>query len=338
MRAILLSRHGPPSVLKVRQVPDPVPRRGEVRVRLRYIGLNFAEIQSRKGLYEWSPRLPYILGMEGYGEIDVLGEGVEDRQVGEPVIVATQYGTYADFIVVPQEQAIPAVEEFTAEENAGFLVNYATAWVGLFEMARLQPSDSVLIQAAAGGVGTAAVQLAKHYGCRVFGTVSRDGKIESLSQYNIDGVVNYAKQDFETEIRRMQGGLGVDVILEVVGGEVFRKSLRLLNPFGRVVVMGFASLDLKKWNPVSWWRTWRDIPRVKVNWLAKHSSGILSSHLGYLLPDAERLRKVMSNLRAFVADKNIRPLVGRVFGFEEMHLAHEYIESRKSVGKVVVKL
>jgi len=159
-------------------------------------------------------------------------------------------------------------------------VNYLTAWVGLFKLARLQADDRVLIQAAAGGVGTAALQLAKRFGCTVYGTAGNDDKIERLYKLNIDHAVNYRRYDFEQEIRAQTEGQGVDVVLEMVGGEVYRKSLNLLTPFGRVVVLGFAGLDLQKWNPISWWKTWRAIPRASISRMAVNSYGVMASHLG----------------------------------------------------------
>jgi synaptic vesicle membrane protein VAT-1 len=155
MKAIVLDRHGGPEVLRLREIPDPLPGAGHVRVRVEAIGVNFAEVLSRRGLYGWAPGMPYTLGMEATGTIDRLGAGVENRAVGERVIVGAQHGAYAERIVVPERQALPAIPGFSTEENAAVAVNYLTAWVALVEMARLRPSDRVLVTAAAGGGGTA---------------------------------------------------------------------------------------------------------------------------------------------------------------------------------------
>jgi len=336
MKAILLTRHGPPSVLRVSDVLAPSPGEGEVRVRLRTVGVNYAEILSRKGLYGWAPKMPYVLGMEGFGEIDALGPGVAGRVAGEAVIVGAQRGCYAEQVCVAEHQALPAIEGFTPQENAAFAVNYVTAWVSLFEMARLRPTDVVLIQAAAGGVGTAAVQLAKRLGCTVYGTAGADEKLELLQRLKIDAAVNYRTADFETEVRRLTNGRGVDVVLELVGGEVYRKSLRLLAPMGRLVVAGFASLDFKKWDPTSWWRTWRDIPRASIQKMVAQSYGVLAVHVGYLLPERERMASLWSDLVGFAQRHRIRPVVGSVFPFDRMAGAHAFMESRRSTGKIVV--
>ena len=319
-------------------VSEPYPGPGEVRIHIHSIGLNYAEVLSRKGLYSWAPKLPYIPGMEAYGEIEVLGEGVKNRKVGEKVIVGTQYGTYAEKIVVQEARALPALRFYSAEENSAFAVNFMTAWVALFEMARLQPSDSVLIHAAAGGVGTAAVQLAKHFGCAVYGTASSDRKLQLLSELNVDGAINYLRQDFEEELNSQTDGRGVDIILETVGGEIFRKSLKVLRPFGTIVVAGFASYNLKKWNPISWIKTWQDMPRTNLSHMARNSYGFMAFHLGYLLPYVRLMNQVWERLTTFIYANNIHPVIGHTFEFEDMSKAHELMESRDSMGKIVVNV
>jgi NADPH2:quinone reductase len=338
MKAILLARHGPPSVLGVSDVPTPNPGEGEVRVRLHTVGVNYAEILSRKGLYGWAPKMPYILGMEGFGEIDALGPGIEGRRIGEAVIVGAQHGCYAEQVCVSEHQALPSVDAFTPHENAAFAVNYVTAWVSLFEMARLRPTDVVLVQAAAGGVGTAAVLLAKRLGCTVYGTAGADEKLELLRRLGANAAINYRTGDFEADVRRLTKGRGVDVILELVGGEVYRKSLRLLAPMGRLVVAGFASLDFRKWNPLTWWRTWHDIPRANVLEMVPRSYGVLATHVGYLLPERDRMLSLWASLVEFVRNHKIRPVVGSVFAFDRMAEAHAYMESRGSKGKIVVEV
>ncbi len=338
MRAIVLERHGGPDVLRVREVPDPVPGAGEVRVRVEAIGVNYAEVLSRKGLYGWAPAMPYTLGMEATGTIEMLGAGVEGRAIGERVIVGAQHGAYAQMVVVPERQALPAVPGFSMDENAAIAVNYLTAWVALMEMARLRPADRVLVTAAAGGVGTAAVQIATRFGCATVGMAGSDAKLEQIRALGAEEAVNYRRPDFEERLRAAAGPDRFDVVLEVVGGEVFRAVWPVLAPFGRVVVAGFASLALQKWNPLSWLRTWRDLPRANVQSLATASAGLMATHVGYLLDDPPRLARVWGELMAFVAAHDIRPIVGATFSFDEMPEAHRLMESRQSVGKIVVRV
>jgi NADPH2:quinone reductase len=302
---------------------------------MHFTGINYAEILSRKGLYGWAIKRPYILGMEGSGIIESVGAGVDGSRIGQKVMVGTQNGCYAEKVVIPQVRAIPEISHFTMEENAAFLVNYMTAWVSLFSLATLEPEEKVLITAAAGGVGTAAIQLASKLGCEVYGLAGSREKIEYLLSIGATGAFNYREEDCFEKLRETSGG--IDVILEMVGGKVYKESFTLLNPLGRLVVAGFAGLDLKKWNPFSWWSTWRDIPRVNLMKLAQTSAAVMSSHLGYLLRNPQLMQTVFEDLKQFVVKNDIRPVVGKVFQFEQVSEAHAFIESRKSIGKVLLQ-
>jgi NADPH:quinone reductase-like Zn-dependent oxidoreductase len=337
MRAIPLDRTGPPSVLRVQAMADPVPRYGEVVVRIRRIGINYAEILSRKGLYGWAPRRPYIPGMEASGEIESTGPGVDHALAGKRVIVAAQYGCYAERIAVPLEHALMAIDDFSIEENAAFAVNYMTAWIALFEMARLRPADTVLVTAAAGGVGTAAVQLASAFGCRVLGAVGSAAKIDTVRPLGASHAFEYTA--LEDEVRHATDGRGVDVALELVGSGVYRTAYRSLAPLGRVVIAGFASRPaLQRWNPLSWYRTWRAMPKPYLMEMLQRSLAVASTHIGYLLPERELVQSLWSDLTKFRAAHGIRPIIGAQFDFDEMPQAHAFIESRRSVGKVIVRI
>ena len=335
MQAYLLTKHGPAQSLEIQDIPEPLPKAGEIRVKVKRIGINYAEILSRRGQYRWAPKLPYVLGMEAYGEIDAVGEGVE-RNVGEMVIAGGQYGSYAEKMIVKDYMALPALEHFSPEENTAFIVNYMTAWVSLMKLARLQPVDSVLVNAAAGGVGTAAVQLAKAQGCKVFGTASKPEKLELLTDLGVDYPINYQELDFASVVREAQSGGGVDIVLELVGGETFRKSRDLLNPFGKMVIAGMAGLKWSKRNPLTWPGLIKHIPQAKILQMAQRSTGLLATHIGYLIEHREVVEQEWQTMIEFVTDHDIKPIVSRVFPFEEMAQAHQYIESRKSYGKVVV--
>ena len=338
MKSYILKKYGKPDVLKIANCPEPVPGSEEIRVKIEKIGLNYAEVQSRKGLYGWAPKLPYTLGMEAFGYVDMIGESVNSRKVGERVIVGCQYGTYAEKIVIPERQALSPIISFSDDENSAFAVNYLTAWVALMKVARLKSNDTVLVHAAAGGVGTAAVQIAKKFGCNVIGTASKNKKIEMLKKLGIDMAINYLHEDFKEVIKHKMNNNGVDVVLEVVGGDVFKKSMKLLNPFGRTVVAGFASLNLKKMNPISWVNTWKAIPRAKVAKLAESSTGLLATHLGYLLNSESLLSEVWNELVTFTIKHGIKPIIGHRFEFDDLSKAHKLMESRNSYGKIIISL
>ncbi|MFQ5535956.1 MAG: zinc-binding alcohol dehydrogenase family protein [Gemmatimonadota bacterium] len=329
MRAYVLRRTGAPRVLRLEEVPDPVPGPGEVVVRIEAIGINYAEVLSRKGLYGWAPKRPYIPGMEAVGVVE---------STGQRVLVGTQSGAYAERITLPSDRVLPAFDEFSVEENAAFAVNFMTAWVGLMEMARLRPTDRVAVTAAAGGVGTAAVQIANGAGCSVLALAGSDDKLERTRHLGADTTVNYRAPGWQERLVEVVRNAPPDVVLELVGGKVYQACLEALPPLGRLVVAGYASLDYRLWNPLSWYRAWRGIPRFDVAKSAERSIGVLATHIGYLLPDRGRLMRIWSELTEFTRSHGLRPVVGAVFPFEELPEAHRFMESRKSVGKIVVRV
>ncbi len=336
MRAYQLRKSGPPGILKIEEIPEPNPNSNEVKVKVETIGINYAETLSRRGQYSWAPKRPYVPGMEAYGEVVEVGTEVTRHKVGGKVIVGQQYGMYAEYACAPEHLCFPAIPTFTPEENAAYLVNFMTAWVALKKLCGVEEGERVLIQAAAGGVGTAAVQIGSALGCQVFGTASRKEKLALIEKLGAYKAINYREEDFYEVI--MNDGGGVDCVLEVVGGEVFKQSLRLLKPFGRIAVIGFASMNLKWWNPFSWWQTWKDAPKVKLMSMAKRSSGVFASHIGYLTADMEATGNSWNELRSFVESHQLRPVIGNVFPFEQLPQAHAMMESRASTGKLVVRI
>lgn len=352
----MLRRTGGPEALSLEDVPDPSPGPGQVVVEVEAIGLNYAEVLSRKGLYGWAPNRPYVPGMECAGRIVALGEGVDPAREGERVICGMKNGAYAERVVMTAPRALPALAGFGAEENAAFAVNFMTAWVSLVEMARLRVTDRVGITAAAGGVGTAAVQIAVARGCRVLGMAGTDRKLERVRTLGAHATAAYREPGFEARLDAAVRALpaswtdqaewaipdgpgpsrGLDVVLEVVGGDVFRACRARLAPFGRIVVAGYAGLDYSLWNPLSWWRAWRGAPRLKLTRAAEDSVGMLATHVGYLLPDEARLHRLWAELTAFVDAHDLRPVVGATYSFEDLPDAHAFMESRASVGKIVV--
>jgi len=336
VRAFLLKRHGGPEALTPADLPDPEPGHGQVRVRVEAVGINYAEVLSRRGLYGWAPKLPYVPGMEAAGHIEAVGGGVDPTRVGARVVVGAQSGAYAEAMVVHDAQALPAVATWSVEENAAFSVNWMTAWVALMEMGRLRPSDRVLVSPAGGGVGTAAVQIASRFGCDVLAMAGSDAKLDRVRALGAHRTVNYRSQGWREQLGAEVSERKVDVALEMVGGEVFRAAAGTLAPFGRAVVAGYAELDYSVWNPVSWWTAWRGMPRMSLDHMLKRSNGIMSTHLGYLLRDRPLMVRLWSELVAFTVEHGIRPVVGHVLPFAEVADAHRLMESRESYGKIVL--
>lgn len=334
----MLRRHGGPGVLRMEQVAEPSPTAGQVLVRVEAVGLNYAEVLSRRGLYGWAPERPYVPGMEAAGRIEAVGQGVDAARVGERVMVGAQSGAYAELMAVGQAQALPAPEGWSVEEAAAFPVNWATAWVGLVEMGRMRPTDRVLVSPAGGGVGTAAVQIASRWGCEVLALAGSDEKLERVRALGASYTLNYRAVGWRQGLADMTFLEGVDVALEMVGGQVFRAVTDALAPFGRVVVSGYAELDYTPWNPLSWWRAWRGMPRMGILRMAQRSNGMLSTHLGHLLADPALMTRVFGDLSGFVTRHGLRPEVGHVLPFDQVAEAHRLMESRASYGKIVLKV
>jgi NADPH:quinone reductase-like Zn-dependent oxidoreductase len=323
VRAFVLTRYGGPDVLRIAEVATPEPRANEVRVRVQTIGINFAEILSRRGLYGWAPKLPYVLGMEAFGVIDAVGSEVTSHVAGAPVLVGTKFGTYADFLCVAADRALPVPHGFTPAQSAAFAVNYLTAWIGLMELARLRPTDTLLVTSAAGGVGSAAVQLASRFGANVVGIAS-PGKQDFVRSLGASTALDY-DDEFPA----------ADVILEMTGGPAYRKAVHNLAPMGRIVVAGASDAFPRTRNPFARIAALRNLPRTNVFDMLRRSYGVMSFHGGWLL-ESGSVARAFQDLVAFTEQHAITPAVSHELAFEEMADAHRVLEERRNLGKVVV--
>src|SRR5881409_1787936 len=238
MRSVWITRTGPPEVLEVRDGPDPVPGPGQALVRVRASGVNFADVSARLGFYPDAPRRPCVVGYEVAGTVERLGAGVDgDLAVGRRVVALTRFGGYAEAVAVPAGQVFPMPERMSFEEAAAVPVNYLTAVLMLRHFGNVRAGDRVLVHAAAGGVGMAAIQLCRIAGADVIGTASA-AKHALLREAGVAHAIDYRTEDFEAAVRRLTGGRGVDIVLDATGA--FRKSYRCLAPLGRLVCFGLS--------------------------------------------------------------------------------------------------
>src|SRR5689334_23819135 len=237
MRAVWIPRPGPPEVLELRDGPDPAAAPGTVVVRVRASGVNFADVAARLGVYPDAPPMPCVVGYEVAGVVDAVGSGVDGIATGDRVVALTRFGGYADTIAVPAAQVFPMPSAMSFDEAAAVPVNYLTAVLMLRHFANVKAGDRVLVHAAAGGVGMAAIQLCRIAGAEVIGTASAS-KHGLLREAGVSHAIDYRVQDFETEVRRVTGGRGVDIVLDATGA--FRKSYRCLAPLGRLVCFGLS--------------------------------------------------------------------------------------------------
>jgi synaptic vesicle membrane protein VAT-1 len=340
MRAVVITKHGSYDVLKVEDRPDPPVGPGEVRVAVRAAGINFADLLARSGVYPDAPPPPCVVGYEVAGEVEAVGEGVEEFAPGDRVIAGTKFNGHAELVTVPANQVIPLPQRFSFEQGAAVVVTYGTAYAGLVVMAGLKPSERVLIHSAGGGVGIAAIQVAKRIGAEVFGTASAS-KHDAIRAQGVDHPIDYRTQDFAEEVMRLTGGEGIDVAFDALGPKSFRKDYRLLRAGGRLVMYGYSeSESAGARNIPALVGTLARAPFAALPWWK--SLGVMNENKGAFGLNmlswwkAEGLDRVLEPLAAELADGAYDPVVAETFPFERAADAHRFIAERRNVGKVVL--
>ncbi len=336
MKQVWIPTVGGPEVLEVREAADPEPGPGEVRVRVKASGINFADILARMGLYQDAPPLPCVVGYEVAGEVDALGPDVEGFAPGDRVVSATRFGGYSDVVCVPAPavRLIPGPIGF--EEAASVPVNWLTAWWMLIRLGNLQPGETVLVHACAGGVGLAALQICLYHGARVIGTASAS-KHDRLRDMGVDHCIDYRTQDFETEVKAITDGRGVDMVLDAVGGKSFAKSYRLLADLGRLMIFGassFAPGTRRSW--LAALRGLASTPRFHPFSLMMKSRGVFGFNLGRIWHRGAESAAMMAEILNLMEDGTFQAVVDRSFPFDQAGDAHRYIQDRKNFGKVVL--
>jgi NADPH:quinone reductase-like Zn-dependent oxidoreductase len=337
MRAIWITRHGGPEVLEVREGPDCTPRAGEVRVRVKAAGLNFAEVMARMGLYPVAPKPPCVVGYEASGVVDALGEGVSGLEVGARVVALTRFGGHAEAICVPAAQVLPMPEGMSFEEGAALPVNYLTAYHMLFRVAHVRPRESVLIHMAAGGVGLAVLQICRTVeGVVTFGTAS-SSKHDVLRENGCTHPIDYHSVDYAEEIRRITSGKGVDIVLDPLGGKDWKKGYDLLRPVGRLVAFGFSNMASGETRSVlNMARQILSVPVFTPMGLMDKNRSIAGVNVGGFWDEMDILREELVDLLRLYREGKIKPHVGETFPFARAADAHRAITERRNVGKVVL--
>ncbi|HEY8517231.1 MAG TPA: medium chain dehydrogenase/reductase family protein [Candidatus Binatia bacterium] len=339
MRQVWITKVGPPEVLKVRETTDPNPGPGQVRIRVAASGINFADVSARLGFYPDAPKVPCVVGYEVAGTIDAIGPGVASARVGEEVLALTRFGGYSDVVVVPEKQAVRRPPGLDAQTAAAIPVNYLTAYQMIFEMGRVRPGDRVLIHQAAGGVGLAAIDLCNVIGgVETYGTASAS-KHDFVRERGLTHAIDYRTQDYELEVARLSGGRGVDLILDPIGGDSWRKGLRLLAPTGRLVCFGMSSAATgKERSLLGGIRALASVPWLQINpvSLMNGNKGVLGVNLGRMWDQVDRLSSWLDTILRWWAEGKVRPHVDRAFSFAEAPAAHAYIQERRNIGKVVL--
>jgi NADPH2:quinone reductase len=321
MKAIVFEKTGGPEVMALKETPKPEPRPGMVLIRTHAIGVNFADTRFRQGTYAVKPKLPDTPGLEAAGVIEALGEGVTGLSVGMRVTAFTARG-YAEYCLAPTDMVIPLPDSVTFADGAAFPIQVLTAYHLLHTTGSTGPGRSVLVHSAAGGVGLAAVQLAKVAGARVFATASTDAKAALAKAHGADTVINYATQNFADEILRLTDNRGVDLILDAVGKPTFEDGLKCLAPLGHLILYGRAGGPTDPLN------------------VATLSPKTLTVS-GFMLPTVtrgfpEKTRESAARCFALMRDGRLKLHIGQTFPLAQAPEAHRLLESRQTVGKLIL--
>jgi len=319
MRAFQVAEAGRPATLS--EIARPEPGRGEVLLRIEACGLNFADLLMEQGTYQETPRAPFTLGMEVAGTIAALGPETQAIPPGTRVAVFGGHGGLAEFGVFPAERCVPLPDAMPAEQAAGFAVAYGTSHVALDHRARLQPGETLLVLGAAGGVGLTAVEIGKLLGARVIACARGANKLEIARQAGADHLIDTDKADLREEVRALGGA---DVVYDPVGGAQFDAAFRACRPEARILTIGFAS---------------GEVPQIKANHLLVKNISVLGLYWGgYLRFRPEIVTDSLTRLLAWYCEGRLHPHVSHVLPLDRAAEGLELLRSRRSTGKVVIRM
>jgi NADPH:quinone reductase-like Zn-dependent oxidoreductase len=332
MRAVVITKHGDPSVLQVQQRPDPPPPGpNQLRVAVRAAGVNFADHMARVGLYPDAPKVPSVVGYEVAGTVEAVGDGVDPDRVGQRVLAGTRFGGYAEVVNVAANDSVALPDALSFEQGAAVPVNYATAWAALLGYGSLRAGERVLIHAAAGGVGIAAIQFAKAAGAVIHGTAS-PGKHQKLAELGVDRAIDYRRDGWWKDLDPY------DLVLDALGGTSLRRSYNLLRPGGRLVGYGISNLQqgekrsLRTAAPqaLAMLRGFNLMDQLS------ESKTVIGLNMLRLWDDRGTLEPWITPLRTALNDGTISPIVHAAVPFAEAPEAHRILAARENIGKVVL--
>ncbi|MGD1092736.1 MAG: quinone oxidoreductase [Bryobacteraceae bacterium] len=320
MKAVYIEQTGSPDILKYGDQPKPELAPGNVLIKVAAAGVNFIDTYHRTGLYKIP--LPGVLGTEGAGVIEAVGDGVQGYQVGDRVAWTTARGSYAEYALVPVNYLLKIPHDVELRDAAAVMLQGMTAHYLTHSTFPLKPGQTALIHATAGGTGRLVVQMAKIAGARVIGTAGSAAKVEVARQTGADEVIDYTQQDFVAEVKRLTGGAGVDVVYDSVGQSTFMKSLDCLRPRGMMVSFGNAS---------------GAVPPIEPLLLAQKGSLFLTRPtLAHYIALREELEWRASDIFRWIEEKKLVLLVGHEYKLADAAQAHRDLEGRATTGKLVL--
>ncbi len=338
MKQIQIVKKGGAESLQSVEAPIPEPGQGQLRIKVEAAGVNFADVMMRLGLYPDAPKLPAVPGYEVAGVVDGVGPGAAPEWLEKPVLAMCNFGGYSEYVCLDEGLVYERAEHITAVEGAALLVNYLTAWQMVKVLAPVSAGDVVLVQSAAGGVGQAAVQLCLLAGARVFASAS-PGKHEYLRSQGIEFVFDSHRRSFSTAVRAAAGGHGVDIALEPRNGPWIMESYDSMAKCGRLVVFGFSHAAVgQRSGMLSSLKTLAAIPWLKLNpiRLMNDNKSIAGVNLGRMWDMGHKTRKWVEDLLLLLESGKITPVIDRVLPFSRAAEAHQRLENRLNVGKVIL--
>jgi synaptic vesicle membrane protein VAT-1 len=336
MKQMFIVGHGGPEKLQLRQSPDPSPAQGEVRIRVKASGINFADILARQGLYPDAPRIPCVVGYEVSGTVDAVGPGSGQSWIDRDVFALTRFGGYSDVVVVPEKHVFPKPASLSHEQAAAIPVNYLTAWQLLVVMGSLKREETVLVHNVGGGVGLAAIDIARHIGSTIYGTAS-SAKHAFLFERGVHEAIDYRAKDWVVELDRLTNGKGVALITDPLGGNHWKKSYKALRSTGRLGMFGVSVATTSKLpGPLRLLPLALGTPFFHPLALMNANKSVFGVNLGHMWHESDMIAGWMEILLKGVADGWVRPHVDKSFPLAQAGEAQTYIEERKNIGKVVL--
>lgn len=323
MKLIRFEQYGGPEVLHYIEEEKPKPGDNEVLLEVKAIGVNYADTARREGQYVVPTELPYVPGSEVAGVIAEVGSNVTGFEVGMRVSALIECGGYADFVTLDEKVLIPLPENIDFEQAVALPLQGLSAYHILKTMGRLVEGETVLIHAAAGGVGAIAVQLAKIFGAgKIIATASSMEKLEHAKEMGATHLVDYSKENWVDEVKSMTDNKGVDLALEMVGGEVFNKTLKCLAPFGRLVIFGAASGEQAQFHPGQ---------------LMRKNQSVIGFFLPQIMRNQKLFQQSFQELLGYMESDQLKLTIGGSFPLAEAAEVHRLLQSRKTIGKLVLK-
>ncbi len=340
MKAIVFEKPGDALDIKIREWKDPKYNDDEVLIKVKSFGLNFADIMCRKGLYADAPPMPFICGYEVAGIVEAIGKNITSFTTGDKVLAMVEFGGYAEYAVAREAACFKLPDNMTFAQGASIPVNFLTAYHCLHGTGSFIPGDKVLIHAIAGGVGLSALQLAKLAGAEVFGTASSSSKLELAKKWGCDHLINYSTHSFEDEIKKLNSGSGVDIILDSIGGRNIKKGISILNTGGRIVCFGVSSLSERKLSKIP--SMLPDLfPMFALNIipLLLKSKGLYGVNMLHVARDKQQLvHNYMVEILKLFSEGKLKTIVTQELSWKEMGQAQLDMENRKTTGKVVLNI